>query len=153
MYVSRSHSPLSSQEDQLQSLSCCRMNLRMEKLGETSIPSSLCYLDSGIVFVGSSMGDSSLIKLHADRIEGSNSFVEQIDTMPNLGPIVDFSVIDLDRQGQGQIVACSGGGMNGSLRVIRNGIGFNQQASIELSGVKGVWNIPRCGWLESFRSF
>lgn len=121
------------------------MNLRMEKLGETSIPSSLCYLDSGIVFVGSSMGDSSLIKLHADKIEGSNSFVEQIDTMPNLGPIVDFSVIDLDRQGQGQIVACSGGGMNGSLRVIRNGIGFNQQASIELSGVKGVWNIPRCG--------
>eukprot|EP00889_Picochlorum_renovo_P004265 jgi/Picre1/31295/NNA_006648.t1 len=119
------------------------MNLRMEKLGETSIPSSLCYLDSGIVFVGSSMGDSSLIKLHADKIEGSNSFVEQIDTMPNLGPIVDFSVIDLDRQGQGQIVACSGGGMNGSLRVIRNGIGFNQQASIELSGVKGVWNIPR----------
>lgn len=119
--------------------------MHLEKLGETSIASSICYLDSGIVFVGSSMGDSNLIKLHAQKIEETDGYVELVDSMPNIGPIVDFSVIDLDRQGQGQIVTCSGGGRNGSLRIIRNGIGFNCQASIELSGVKGIWNVTREG--------
>ena len=119
--------------------------MKLEKLGETSIASSICYLDSGIIFVGSSMGDSNLIKLHAQKIEETDTYVELIDSMPNIGPIVDFSVIDLDRQGQGQIVTCSGGGRDGSLRIIRNGIGFNCQANIELSGVKGIWNVTRDG--------
>ena len=117
--------------------------MKLEKLGKTSIASSICYLDSGIVFIGSSMGDSNLIKLHAQKIEQTDSYVELIDSMPNIGPIVDFSVIDLDRQGQGQIVTCSGGGRDGSLRIIRNGIGFNGQANIELSGVKGIWSVQR----------
>lgn len=120
-------------------------NMKLEILGETNIASSICYLDSGIVFIGSSMGDSNLVKLHAQKLEETGSYVELIDSMPNIGPIVDFSVVDLDRQGQGQIVTCSGGGRNGSLRIIRNGIGFNGQASIELSGVKGIWSIPRDG--------
>ena len=118
-------------------------SIKIEKLGTTSIASSLCYLDSGIVFVGSSLGDSNLIKLHANKVSNTDSFVELIDTMSNIGPVVDFTVIDLDRQGQGQIVTCSGGGRNGSLRVVRNGIGFNEQANIELNGVKGVWSISR----------
>jgi len=118
-------------------------SMKIENLGKTSIASSLCYLDSGIVFVGSSLGDSNLIKLHANKVSNTDSFVELIDTMSNIGPVVDFTVIDLDRQGQGQIVTCSGGGRNGSLRVVRNGIGFNEQANIELNGVKGVWSISR----------
>lgn len=35
-----------------------------------------------------------------------DSFVEVLDSQPNLGPIVDFCVVDLERQGQGQ-VGCS----------------------------------------------
>lgn len=31
------------------------------------------------------------------------SYVEVVDSYPNLGPIVDFAVMDLDRQGQGQV--------------------------------------------------
>lgn len=31
-----------------------------------------------------------------------------LDTFMNLGPIVDMCVIDLERQGQGQVVTCSG---------------------------------------------
>lgn len=31
------------------------------------------------------------------------NFVEVLDTFTNLGPIVDFCVVDLDRQGQGQV--------------------------------------------------
>ena len=41
-----------------------------------------------------------------------------------------------------QIVSCSGYGKDGSLRVIRSGIGINEAASIDLAGVKGDTIIP-----------
>ena len=36
-----------------------------------------------------------------------------------------------------QIVSCSGHGKDGSLRVVRSGIGINEAASIDLPGIKG----------------
>jgi hypothetical protein len=42
--------------------------------------------------------------------------------------------MDLDRQGQGQLVTCSGMLGDGSLRVVRNGIGISETASLELPG-------------------
>jgi hypothetical protein len=33
----------------------------------------------------------------------TGNYVEVLETFPNLGPIVDFCVVDLDRQGQGQV--------------------------------------------------
>ena len=42
------------------------------------------------------------------------------------------------------MVTCSGFGRNGSLRLVRSGVGINEQASIDLAGVKGVWSL-RCG--------
>jgi DNA damage-binding protein 1 len=42
----------------------------------------------------------------------------------------------MDRQGQGQVVTCSGAFKDGSLRVVRNGIGINEHAAVELSGIK-----------------
>ena len=48
----------------------------------------------------------------------------------NVGPIVDFCVVDLDRQGQGQVVTCSGTFKDGSIRVVRNGIWINEQVLI-----------------------
>jgi len=55
--------------------------------------------------------------------------VEVLERYVNLGPIVDFCVVDLERQGQGQVVTCSGAYKDGSLRVVRNGIGINEQVS------------------------
>ncbi|KAG6617756.1 DNA damage-binding protein 1a [Phytophthora cinnamomi] len=112
--------------------------VHLEVLGETNIASCLSYLDNGVVFIGSTFGDSQLIKLNADRDE-NGSYIEVLDTYVNVGPIIDFCVMDLDRQGQGQIVTCSGADKDGTLRVIRNGIGINEQASAELPGIKGMW--------------
>lgn len=39
-------------------------------------------------------------------------------------------MVDLERQGQGQVVTCSGAYKDGSLRVVRNGIGINEQVHI-----------------------
>uniref|UniRef100_A0AAV1TCU6 DNA damage-binding protein 1 n=1 Tax=Peronospora matthiolae TaxID=2874970 RepID=A0AAV1TCU6_9STRA len=114
--------------------------VHLEVLGETSIASCLSYLDNGVVFIGSTFGDSQLIKLNADRDE-HGSYVEILDTYVNVGPIIDFCVMDLDRQGQGQIVTCSGADKDGTLRVIRNGIGISEQATAELPGIKGMWSL------------
>lgn len=69
-----------------------------------------------------------LVKLRAHPDE-SGSYVEIVDTFLNLGPIVDFCIVDLEQQGQGQVVTCSGALKDGSLRIVRNGIGINEQVS------------------------
>ena len=37
--------------------------MKLEVLGECSTPNCLAYLDNGVVFVGSRMGDSQLVKV------------------------------------------------------------------------------------------
>ena len=138
-------------------------NLKLEPLGQTSIASSVSYLDNGVAFIGSAYGDSQLIKLHAKPIEVDQSdeanshmvgvtpvstgtsqppqFVEILEHFTNLGPIVDFAVVDLDRYGAGEVVTCSGVAKDGTLRVVRNGVGIHERAAVELPGIKGCWNL------------
>ena len=59
----------------------------------------------------------------------------------NLGPIKDMTIVDLEKQGQGQLITASGVGSCGSLRIIRNGVGIHEYASIDLPGVKGLWSL------------
>jgi DNA damage-binding protein 1 len=69
------------------------------------------------------------------------SYVEVLGEWTNIGPIVDFCVIDIDQQGDSQILTASGGMKNGSLRIIRNGVGIEEQASLDLDGVKQMWSL------------
>ena len=41
----------------------CVTGMKLEVLGEVVSPSSLAYLDNGVVFVGSTFGDSQLVKV------------------------------------------------------------------------------------------
>ena len=68
-------------------------------------------------------------------------YLTELERWANIGPIVDFLVVDLERHGQGSLVTCSGAGKDGSLRIVRNGIGINEQARIELPGIKGLWSV------------
>lgn len=93
-------------------------DLKVELLGEISIPQCITYLDNGVLYIGSRHGDSQLVKLSTTALE-SGSYVVPMETFTNLGPILDLCVVDLDRQGQGQIITCSGSFKEGSLRIIR----------------------------------
>jgi DNA damage-binding protein 1 len=58
-------------------------------------------LDNSVAFIGSRLGDSQLIRLSTEPVDSiSNSFVIVIDTFPNLGPIRDIVLIDVDGQKQ-----------------------------------------------------
>ena len=74
------------------------------------------------------MDKIQLIRLNLQP-DAKGSYVEVLERYVNLGPIVDFCVVDLERQGQGQVVTCSGAYKDGSLRIVRNGIGINEQVS------------------------
>ena len=89
------------------------------------------------VYIGSRLGDSQLVRLNVEPDE-NGSYVTIVDTFTNLGPIMDMVVVDLERQGQGQLVTCSGAYKEGSLRIIRNGIGIHELASIDLPSIKGT---------------
>lgn len=114
-------------------------DIKVELLGEVSIPECITYLDNGVLFIGSRIGDSQLVKLNKSINPETQSYVTIMESFTNLAPIVDMVVVDLERQGQGQLVTCSGALKEGSLRIIRNGIGIQEQATMELSGIKGIW--------------
>lgn len=44
-----------------------------------------------------------------------------------------------------QLVTCSGAFCDGSLRVVRNGIGINQLAELDITGVQGLWPLAPAG--------
>lgn len=87
------------------------------------------------------MVQMQLVKLNVQP-DVKGSYVEVLERYVNLGPIVDFCVVDLERQGQGQVVTCSGAYKDGSLRVVRNGIGINEQVCLFLSVIYYVCDKP-----------
>lgn len=115
-------------------------DLKIELLGEISIPECIVYLDNSVVFIGSKFGDSQLIRLSTEPVETDpSSFVICMDTFTNLGPIRDLTFMDVD--GQNQLICASGAFKDGSLRIIRSGIGIEEMATVELRGIKGIFTL------------
>jgi DNA damage-binding protein 1 len=112
--------------------------LRLEKIGETSIPSALVYMDDQRVFLGSHYGDSQLIGLNNAP---SLPSLKVLSTYTNLAPVVDFCVMDLEKQNQSQLVTCSGGFKEGSLNIIHSGIGVKELADLQVVGLKKIWSL------------
>lgn len=117
------------------------VSITTDILGNTTIAETINYLDNGVVYVGSSLGDSQLVKLLSQPTEG-NGHIDVLDSYLNIGPILDMCVVDNEKNGtQKQIVTCSGYDRIGSLRVIRSGIGIHEQASLEIPGIKNLWSL------------
>ncbi|KAF9874729.1 DNA damage-binding protein 1 [Colletotrichum karsti] len=121
-------------------------------LGFTSRASCLVYLGDGMLFLGSHYGDSQLLRV--DVVAGTTKLVQ---TIPNIAPILDFSIMDLgnagDSQvgnafssGQARIVAGCGVHQNGSLRSIRSSVGLEDMGVLEdLSNVRGLFSLRSHG--------
>ncbi|KAJ3145216.1 DNA damage-binding protein 1a [Geranomyces michiganensis] len=117
--------------------------IRLENLGQTSQPSALVYLGDGHVYLGSHFGDSQLLRLKSMADDEGNMFELRME-FENLAPIVDFCVVDIDKQGQDQVVAACGGSKDGSLRVIRNGIGIEVLGTLDdVPNLTGIWALRR----------
>lgn len=53
--------------------------------------------------ISSHWHDDCLLQLNTEANE-QGSYVQVMETFTNLGPIVDMCVVDLERQGQGQVL-------------------------------------------------
>lgn len=104
---------------------------KIDMIGSTPRASVLVYLETGYVFVGSHQGDSQVI-----RIKEAGS--EVVQTISNIAPILDFSIMDMGSRGgesqineyssgQARIVTGSGAFQDGSLRSVRSGVGMEEQ--------------------------
>ncbi|ORX56642.1 hypothetical protein BCR36DRAFT_345983 [Piromyces finnis] len=115
------------------------LGMKVEKIGDTTVPSCISYIDCGYVFIGSHFGDSKLIKLQTEKV--NNNYFTVVDEMMNLSPIVDFCVVDIDKHGQSQLVLCSGGYKDGTLRIVKVGVGINEISKLSIEGLKGIFQI------------
>ncbi|KAK6013748.1 CPSF A subunit region [Ostertagia ostertagi] len=125
-------------------------DLKIESLGETTIAECLVYLDNGVLFIGSRFGDSQLVRLTSQPNPENNSFVQILQTFTNLAPIRDIAVMECD--GQNQIITCSGAFklIGGLSRIIRNGIGIDEAASVDIPGVKGIFTLKIDSKLDNY---
>jgi DNA damage-binding protein 1 len=120
--------------------------LRLDLLGNISKASTLIYLDGGFLFIGSNTGDSQVVKIQ----EGG---LEVIQTLVNIAPIVDFTIMDMGNRaaegqvneyssGQARIVTGSGAFENGSLRSVRSGVGLEYLGSLgDLSHINDLFSL------------
>ncbi|VDP95853.1 unnamed protein product [Trichobilharzia regenti] len=76
-----------------------------------------------------------MIRLNPDPDPERNSYLTILETYANISPIVDMVL--LENKGQNQLITCSGAYKEGSLRVIRNGIGIHEHATIDQDLIKG----------------
>ena len=106
---------------------------KIDIIGTTSKASVLVYLNNGYAFIGSKSGDSQVINIS----EGG----EVMQSLSNLGPILDFSIMDMGSRsaesqvneyssGQARIVTGSGAFNDGSLRSVRSGVVMEEQGTI-----------------------
>lgn len=119
---------------------------KLDCLGTTSRATVLVYLGGGILFVGSHQGDSQVLRI------GNGSF-EIIQTLSNIAPILDFTVMDLGNRtnetythefssGQARIVTGSGAFDDGTLRSVRSGVGMEELGVLgEMDHVTDLWGL------------
>ncbi|GKZ53193.1 hypothetical protein AnigIFM49718_005777 [Aspergillus niger] len=103
---------------------------KLDHLGNTARASVLIYLGGGVIFVGSHQGDSQVLRI-------GNGSLEVIQTLSNIAPILDFTIMDLGNRtsesqthefssGQARIVTGSGAFDDGTLRSVRSGVGMEE---------------------------
>ena len=118
--------------------------------GDVSKASVLVYLDGGLFYLGSSSGDSQVVRISE---EGS----EIVQTFSNIAPILDFTIMDLGRgteagqtsefsSGQARIVTASGAWQDGSVRSVRSGVGMEDLGVIgDMSHITDMWAFSSTG--------
>lgn len=119
---------------------------KLEYLGKTARASVLVYLGGGMLFVGSHHGDSQVL-----RLDGSS--FEAIQTLSNIAPILDFTIMDLGNRtnesqthefssGQARIVTGSGAFDDGTLRSVRSGVGMEELGVLgEMEHITDMWGL------------
>lgn len=126
-------------------------------IGKTSRASNLVYLGSDLLFVASHYGDSQLFRLDLEN-DDPRQYVQLVQTLSNIGPILDFAIMDMGNRGdegqlgneyssgQARIVTCSGVHKDGTLRSVRSGVGLEDVGILaDLEHCRGLFSLQSYG--------
>ena len=91
-------------------------------------------LDSSTLFVGSHFADSLTVSLQP-------TLHPKQTIITNLAPISDFLVLPPSHPQAGALITCSGGFGQGSLRIVRQGVGIEDYAAVDFEGIRGIWTL------------
>ncbi|KAF0992065.1 hypothetical protein HZS_3878, partial [Henneguya salminicola] len=126
-------------------------DVNVSYVGNVGFPSTMSYIDKGVVFIGSCLSDSQLIRLNKQQI--NNSYVTVLESYVNIAPIVDMEIFDRHHQDVPRLVTCSGTEKWGSLRVLTNGVQVNDLSILPLKRFKATFalmlNFPGDGKHDS----
>lgn len=127
-------------------------SMKLRLLGLTSKATNMVHLGHGIVFIASHECDSQLIQVNID--DSDNPSLAKLQTMENIGPILDFAVMDMGNRegeaasneystGQARLVTGSGAYQGGSIRSVRSGVGLGVlgEFDAEMIDIKKVFSL------------
>ncbi|RDW69341.1 hypothetical protein BP6252_08361 [Coleophoma cylindrospora] len=122
--------------------------MEVRKIGQTSRASELVHMGDGLIFVASHEGDSQVVK-----VDLGGSKLEVLQTMANIAPIMDFTIMDMGSRegeshsneyssGQARIVTGSGSYQQGSLRSVRSGVGLEDIGILaDMEDIKSLFTL------------
>ncbi|KAH6632320.1 mono-functional DNA-alkylating methyl methanesulfonate N-term-domain-containing protein [Chaetomium tenue] len=125
--------------------------MEVNRIGKTSRASHLVFLGGDMLFVASHYGDSQLFRLDFQNEDVPP--IQLVQTLANIGPILDFAIMDMGRgdegqqgneysSGQARIVTCSGVHKDGSLRSVRSGVGLEDVGILaDLEHCRGLFSL------------
>lgn len=129
---------------------------------QTSSPTSIVHLSPTVLYLTSRFADSQLVGLPSSAISstpeamdlssrtGEEESIQLIASFASLSPILDCCVVQGEGGGAGHVVTCSGAYKGGSLRIVRQGVGLSELASLEMENVQRIWALKREGRLVLF---
>jgi DNA damage-binding protein 1 len=123
------------------------MEVRM--MGNTTKATAMVNLGNDFLFIASHEGDSQFIRLNITQELAS---LELLQTIPNIAPILDFTVMDLGghdgegtneySSGQARLVTGSGVWEGGSLRSVRSGVGLEDHGILaDIDDIRGLFSL------------
>ncbi|KAI2636071.1 mono-functional DNA-alkylating methyl methanesulfonate N-term-domain-containing protein [Xylaria nigripes] len=129
----------------------------MKKIGIISRPNCLVFLGKSTLFVGSHYGDSQVF--HVDVSQGRFRLLQ---TMHHIAPVLDFTIMDMGNRegesqtsnefssGQARIVTGSGVHKDGSLRVVRSGVGLDDIGILDsMQNVRSLFSLMSSGSVKA----
>jgi DNA damage-binding protein 1 len=129
--------------------------LQLDTLGSVTLANCLQYLDHGLVFCGSTLGDSQLVQIHDKPIPvedqeddtmntGSEledtTFLSVVEDYTHLGPIVDFDLVPMAGGG-----GADSGSSGGSSSAAPGQVGQSQVVTASGSSKSGSLRVIRNG--------
>ncbi|KAK4046170.1 hypothetical protein OIV83_006279 [Microbotryomycetes sp. JL201] len=125
------------------------IDLTASDIGDTSSPTALVLLSPEILYLASRFGDSQLIRIPAGTLSSADQTsamdtgegLQLLDSFTSLAPILDCCIVRPTSGGPSRVVTCSGAYKGGSLRVISQGMGVTELASLDVEGVQRLWTV------------